>query len=286
MAGAGTGCTALSHLSSRLVPSPADTANRCRPGQDLLLNRTMLSDHESPYEVVSPATGIDLQPQTPQPIRTSLRTGTRNPALRCRRPRAEVGPLRLRGLVDDDPHRLEFQLRDLGVDGRGHSVARGWRACRGRPRTIRPRALIGEERSITAAGCPSAALRFTSRPPPKKDPPRGVPERPQGELFDHGPHHPPPVLGHRRRAGRGRSRRRSVRRWPRSPRRASRRSARPQNLGVAGDGHEISPSRAATAMGSTRSHPGRLESTERVDLGDGDEDPIPAAPQLPCQQEP
>jgi len=54
----------LEHLSSQLVPSPAGTANRCRTGQDLHLNRTMLSDHESPYVGRSPATGIDLQPQT------------------------------------------------------------------------------------------------------------------------------------------------------------------------------------------------------------------------------
>jgi len=37
------------HLSSRLIPSPAGTADRCHTGQVLRLNRTMLSDHESPY---------------------------------------------------------------------------------------------------------------------------------------------------------------------------------------------------------------------------------------------
>src|SRR5579863_8303648 len=86
----GTLAEPLPHLRPWLVPSLADTANRCRTRQVLLLNRTMLSDHESPYVGRFACDWHRLATTDPRsPSRQSL--GTPRP------PRTRTSPTRPKG---------------------------------------------------------------------------------------------------------------------------------------------------------------------------------------------
>ena len=153
------------HLAPRLVPSPAGTANRCRTGQDLRLNRTMLSDHESPYVGRFACDWHRLattDPTRPSPI--SLRA----------RPTPPSGPARPGGEVGRAGPPSARRWRSPS------SRASAWRSrrrCRWAPRRLGSRAVprlrtihsvasawLAKDRSMTPAGWPSAALRFTRRP--------------------------------------------------------------------------------------------------------------------------
>ena len=181
-------------MTARLAPSPPGTESRRPDGQGLPLSRTMLSNHELPYVGRFACDWLRLATTDPDATHTAsvrprleVSGGKRRPVpaygARCRRtadgrvaavrrcrsgaglPGAQVLLLGRGQPVDGDPHGLELQPGDLGVDVRGARRRRGARAS---PRWPSPTPPPGPGwRSSCPSrrrGGPSAALRLTSRP--------------------------------------------------------------------------------------------------------------------------
>ena len=89
---------------------------------------------------------------------------TGNGLLRAGVPAGQVPPLLISQLVDTYPETRQLQPRDLLVDVLGH-VMHARRQVVGVLRDVqRAQRLVGKLMSITAAGCPSADARFSTRP--------------------------------------------------------------------------------------------------------------------------